>query len=587
MKKLNQQLTFNRHFWQSFWRLLKPYWQSEEKKQAYTLLFLNLFLTLGTVEGTVWLSYLNKNFFNALQNFNKLLIWQNFLLMIVIITLIFLAYGFAFYVNGLLSLRWRQWLTKTTLHNWLVNKNYYRFQFLDNKMDNPDQRISQDMEQFAELTLTIAFQFLQSLLLFVSFGSILWRIANHFTFSIGHWVISIPGYLFWAACLLGGLGVWLTNLMGKKLIRYNYDQQRFNADFRFSLIKFKESRDEIALQGGEQSESKQFNQLFQKIYNNFLNIIQIRKRLTFLSFGFSLASFPLATLSALPLFLSKKIQLGGLMQISNGFSSVVSSFTGLMQVYASLADWNSVIVRLTELNAAIEHASASSPSELMIQKNNRQDHITLNNLNLFLPDGQLLIGPLNFSLDLTENYLIKGCSGIGKSSLLRTLAGIWPFAKGSIYFPKDKTTFFLSQKAFFPLGTLKDSLIYPNHPNQISLTDCELKKLMQRFGLTKFQSELNEVKPWQQICSPGEQQLMALIRVVINKPDILFLDEATSALDSTSQANAYQNLRRLLPNSSLISIGHRADLEQFHSKILVFTRNEQSNVVTTLPLEAV
>ncbi len=578
MKKTNLHLTFNRHFWLSFWRLLKPYWQSEEKKLAYTLLFLDIFFVMLAVEGNVWLSYCNKNLFNALQNFNKPLMWHNLLLMAIVITLMFLSLGFAFYVNGLLALRWRQWLTKNTLRNWLANKNYYRFQFLTEKVENPDQRISEDLDKFTDLTLDITFQVLQSLVLFVSFSILLWRIGGHFSIPVGHLLIPIPGYLFWAACLYGGLGLWLTNRVGKKLAGFNYDQQRYNADFRFSLIKFRESREEVALQGGEQSENSQFNALFKKIYHNFINIIQVKKRITFLSFSFGYASIPLATLCALPLFLSKKIQFGGLMQISSGFSSVAASFTTLMRVYAELADWNSVIVRLTELNKAIEQAHELLPTQLDIQKSNLSQHITLKNLNLYLPSGQKLLNSINLSLDLNENYLIKGRSGIGKSSLIRALAGIWPFAEGSINFPKDKTSFFLSQKIFFPLGTLKDSLLYPNQP---SMTDDELKELLGRFGLTKFQSELNEIKPWQQICSPGEQQLMALIRVVINKPDILFLDEATSALDAASQINAYQNLRLLLPHTSLISIGHRADLEQFHSKILLFTQSEQSSIVTS------
>jgi vitamin B12/bleomycin/antimicrobial peptide transport system ATP-binding/permease protein len=586
MKKSNQHFTFNRHFWRSFWRLLKPYWQSEEKKRAYTLLFLTGFFTMIAVEGNVWFSYCNKNFFNALQNFNKPLIWQNLLLMAIAITLIFLAFGFAFYVNGLLALRWRQWLTKNALHNWLAHKNYYRFPFLTEKVDNPDQRISEDMDQFTQLTLGITFQVLQSLFLFVSFGTILWRIGGHFSIPLGHFIIPIPGYLFWAACLFGGLGVWLTNRVGKKLVGFSYDQQRYNADFRFSLIKFRESREEVALQRGEQSENSQFNALFKKIYHNFIDIIQVKKRLTFVSMGFDLTSIPLAVLCGIPLFLSKKIQFGGLMQIANGFSSVVSSFTTLMRVYTSLADWNSVIIRLTELNKAIEQAHELLPTQLSIQKNNLSPHITLNNLSLFLPDGQRLLDPINLSLDLSENFLIKGSSGIGKSSLIRTLAGVWPFAKGTIYFPKNKKTFFLSQKTFFPLGTLKDSLIYPNSI-QDSVTDEELKDLLRRFGLGKFQHELDEIKPWQQICSPGEQQLMALIRVVLNKPDILFLDEATSALDAASQTNAYQNLRLRLPNTSLISIGHRADLEQFHSKILLFTKNEPIRIVDTVVLEVV
>lgn len=580
MKKFDRHLTFNKQFWISFWRLLKPYWQSEEKKLAYILLFLNIFFTFVAVEGNVGITYCTKNVLNALQHFNKSLIWQNLLLMVGVITMMFLAYGFAFYVNGLLALRWRQWLTKNTLRQWLINKNYYRFQFLAKKIDNPDQRISEDINQFTQLTLDITFQILQSLTLFVSFGIVLWQIGS-LTIPLGHLVISIPGYLFWAACLFGGLGMWLTNRIGKKLIGFNYHQQRYNANFRFALIKFRESRDEIALQRGEQSEATQFHDLFKKIYHNFIDIIQLKKRLAFISNGFNLASIPIATLIAIPLFLSKKIQFGGLTQISMGFNSVVGSFTTLMQVYTLLTDWNSIIVRLTEMNTAIEQASTASPNKLIIQKNKRHDSITLSNLNLFLPDGQLLLGPINLSLNLTENYLIKGGSGIGKSSLLRTLAGIWPFAEGSIDFPKDKNTFFLSQKTFFSLGTLKETLIYPL---QQTVTDDELKALLRRFGLAKFQAELNEIKPWQQICSPGEQQLIALIRVVLNKPDILFLDEATSALDDASQIKAYQNLCLLLPHTCLISIGHRAGLEQFHSKILLFT--PKSSVVTLLPIES-
>lgn len=583
MEKSNQQLLFNKRFWLSLWVLLKPYWQSEEKKMAYLLLFLNLFFVLGAAEGNVWLSYCNKNFFNALQNFNKPLVWQSFCLMIFVIIVMFLAYGFAFYFNNLLALRWRRWLTKNTLNHWLANKNYYRFQFLDKKVDNPDQRINEDMDQFTEMTINLTIQVFQSVALFVSFGVILWRIADHFTIPIGHFIIQIPGYLFWVACLFGGLGIALTNRMGRKLISYNYDQQRFNADFRFALIKFRESRDEVALQCGEQSENRQFNQLFQKIYNNFLNIIRVKKRLTFLSFGFSLASFPIASLCAIPLFLSKKIQLGGLMQITSGFSNVVSSFTMLMQAYSSLATWNSIIVRLTELNKAIEQAHHSLPTQLILRENNL-NHITLKNLNLFLPDGKKLLDSINLTLDLNHSFLIKGPSGVGKTSLMRTLAGVWPFVEGEIDFPKDKKTFFLSQKTFFPLGTLKESLLYPS---QHSVTDDELKELLQQFGLAKFLSELNEIKPWQQICSQGEQQLMALIRAVINKPDILFLDEATSALDATSQINAYQQLRLLLPNTSLISIAHRTGLDQFHSKILFFTRETNSNTIAAVPIEVV
>lgn len=582
MKTLDQHLNFDKPFWISFWRLLKPYWQSEEKKLAYTLLFLNVIFILVAVGGNVGISYCTKNLFNALQHFNKPLVGQNLLLMTAVITVMFLAFGFSFYVNGLLALRWRQWLTKNILSNWLVNKNYYRFQFLAKKLDNPDQRISEDIEQFTEQTLGIFFQILQSLTLFVSFGIILWQMGS-LTIPLGHFVVSIPGYLFLAACLFGGLGIWLTHRMGKKLISYNYHQQRYNANFRFALIKFRESSDEIALQQGESAQSNQFNGLFNKIYHNFMDIIQLRKRLGFISNGFTLASVPVSTLIAIPLFLSKKIQFGGLTQISMGFGSVVGSFTTLMQVYVSLADWNSIIVRLTEMNTAIEQASASLPSKLRVQKDNVQDKIIISEIKLFLPDGKLLVGPLNLSLDLTENYLIKGRSGRGKTSLLRTLAGIWPFAEGSICFPKDKHTFFLSQKTFFSLGTLKENLLYPT---QHLLSDDELKQLLNVFGLAKFQDQLNEIKPWQQICSPGEQQLMALIRAVLNKPNILFLDEATSALDDTAQMHAYQTLRLLLPQTCLISIGHRAGLEQFHSKILLFTQKATSSDVTLFSIKS-
>ncbi len=235
-----------------------------------------------------------------------------------------------------------------------------------------------------QVTLELTFQILQSLTLFVSFGIVLWQMGS-LTIPLGHLLIPIAGYLFWAACLFGGLGIWLTHRIGKKLINYNYHQQRYNTNFRFALIKFRESSDEIALQQGESAESNQFNNLFKKIYYNFIHIIQLRKRLTFISNGFNFASIPVATLIAIPLFLSKKIQFGGLTQISVGFGSVVGSFMTLMQVYTSLTDWNSIIVHLTGMNTAIKQASTALPSKLQIQKDNLQDQITLNQVNLFLP----------------------------------------------------------------------------------------------------------------------------------------------------------------------------------------------------------
>lgn len=331
-------LKFDKQFFGDFWQLLKPYWISEEKWSAFSLLVLNIFCTVVGVRATVAFNTFNKDFFDALQNFNKTALTTALLHFVIIVTVLILSYGYAFYFNGVLSIRWRRWLTKNFLNKWLNDHTHYQRQ-LHNNVDNPDQRISEDIESFPQTTLTIIFLIFNSLLSLASFGYILWHMSGDLPITLGTFHIEIHGYLFWGALSCGIVSTLITAWIGKKLASLDYQQQYFNADFRFALVRLRESSEQIAMYRGEAFENNRFAHLFNKIFNNFLNITTLKKRLRFFTSGYNAAAYLLGIFMAIPLYLQKKVQLGGMMAISGAFSSVIGAFSMLIDAFSSFAEW--------------------------------------------------------------------------------------------------------------------------------------------------------------------------------------------------------------------------------------------------------
>lgn len=559
---------FDRKFFGDFWRLLKPYWASEEKWIAIALLVSMIACIIIQVRANVEINQFFKDFFDAVQNFNVPVLIHSSIKFLILVTIAILAFGLTVYFGGLLTIRWRRWLTKNFMAHWLSHHNIYAMQVLHKNVDNPDQRISEDLESFPATSLSIFSNLLNSILTLGAFGYILWNLSGTLRIPIGatHHIL-IPGYMCFVTLIYAIVGTLLTVKIGKRLPGLNYQQQYFNADFRFGLVRVRESSEQIAFYRGEHVEDIKLKNLFTRIYDNYINIIKVQRNLTFFQNGYQLFSYLLSYLIGIPLYFAKKVQMGGIIQISIAFRYVLDAFSVFINSFIDIANWRAIIFRLTEFKEHINEARRSwiaTPIDLHYSPN---ANLTVENLNLTLPNGTPLLNNLQLEVVPGDKLLITGPTGAGKSTLLRALAGIWPYGTGQILIPQQNVkTLFLPQKPYLPLGSLRDALAYPLPASSASEEECTA--VLKLCGLEKFQSSLNTVHHWAHELSLGEQQLIAFARIFIQKPMWIFFDESTSALDEPTETKMYEILNQQLPFATVISVGHRTSLQQFHSRIL-------------------
>jgi len=558
-----ENLKFDRQFFRDLKALLKPYWRSEEKWKAYGLLALIISCIVIQNFTSLALTQFYQNFFDALSNLNKSVIGGLILNFILLVVILIIVVGYNIYFTGILSIRWRRWLTKHYLSTWLANHTFYRMQVLHKNVDNPDQRISEDLDAFASSTLSLFTSLLDSILSLIIFGLLLWKISGSIQIPLWHHqVITVPGYLLWVALICAIIGTVFTRLIGRPLPGLNYRQQQYNANFRFGLARLRETSEQVALYRGTDLEKKQLGKTFSNVVDNFLRLIKIQKYLMFFQFGYNSTAYFIGLMSGLPLLFAKKIQIGGLIQISQAYGQVISALSILVTAFAGIATWRAVIYRLTEFNQHMNEV-AHLAKEASIQYQTQDDNqLTVNKLDLLLPNQQVLLKDLRLKIDAGDSLLITGPSGVGKSTLLRALAGIWPHGRGQINLPHNAHLMFLPQKPYLPIGTLRNALVYPD--DTANITDEKIQETLNLCGLTKLANELNIENNWAQEFSLGEQQLIGFTRVFLQKPDWIFLDEATSALDENNESKMYQLLHEKLPKATIISVGHRSSLNNFH-----------------------
>jgi len=558
-------LRFNRQFFIDFWRLCKPFWISKEKNTALVMLALNIVCILVGVWTTIGINHFNKTFYDALGNFDKAAILSALAHFTVLLSILILSFGYSTYFTMQIGIRWQRWLTQRYQHQWLENHTHYHMQIINKNIDNPDQRISDDLQLLTLYTLNIFFNVFQSLLTLGSFGVILWGLSGRMEIPIGSMRWVIPGYLCWSALIFAALGTYLMSKIGRKLSFLNYQQQKFSADFRFSLVRLREASEQIAMSQGEAVEKEKLSDLFRRIYTNYLSIIGLQKNLVFFSNGYNNIAAIIGILFSMPLYLAKKIQLGGLMQISGAFGAVISAFSVFINSFYQLTEWRAVIHRLTEFNNAMDSLQNKPQKSIFIEKKEIAD-IIIQDLNLTRPDGSPLLSSMNLVLKRGDSVLLSGPSGIGKSTLLRALAGVWVYGSGNIQLPTLANIVFIPQKPYLPLGTLKEALLYPNHG---FVDDETLQDILKKCLLDKFLDDLNTVNHWSHILSLGEQQRLAFGRIFLNLPDIICLDESTSALDEEKESFLYANMKHALPHATIISVSHHPNLKRFHEKIVV------------------
>jgi len=567
MKKANSGSGATKFSFSSLWRMLGPYWWSEEKWLGRGLFGIIVSLNLGLVYLSVLFNQWNRLFYDSLQN-KDYPAFKTQLLRFTVLALIYIAVAvYRLYLHQMLEMRWRRWLTEHYLKKWMTRQVYYRMEVQRNGTDNPDQRIAEDLRLFTNGALSLSLGLLSSVVTLASFVGILWSLSGDLSFSFLGREIFIPSYMVWVALVYSFLGSYLAHWVGKALIGLNFRQQRYEADFRFGLVRVRENAEGIALYRGESSEQENLNAHFFHILQNWWEIMKRQKRLTWFTASYSQLAIIFPILVAAPRFFSGAIQLGGLMQIASAFGHVQGALSWFIDNYRPFAEWKASVDRLSGFHEAISNAQEKEEMRKGIQVTREgSPELALQNLHLGLPDGRLLFNGLTATIAPGARLLIRGPSGAGKSTLFRAIAGIWPFGSGTIKVPRDPKRLFLPQKPYLPIGTLRQAVSYPEKAGTFS--DSEIVETLKLCRLEGFTERLDQVAHWEQVMSPGEQQRLAFARALLYKPAWLFLDEATASLDHATQDTLYSLIKSRLPNTSMVSIAHREDVRGFHRQVL-------------------
>lgn len=551
------------------WGLARPYFVSEEKTRAWGLLAAIVLLNLGAVYMLVQINEWNRVFYDALQNKQSAVFWQQLwrFLWLALVYIVIAVYKF--YLTQLLQLNWRRWLTDHMLQRWLAQQAFYRLELGrygqdaagSQVPDNPDQRIQEDLSLFTSYSVTLVMGAFNALVTFVSFVGILWGLSAAMDVSLpqllGGGVLQIPGFMVWMAVLYCLVGSAITFFIGKPQVGLNKRQQLLEANFRHHMIRVREHAEAIALDGGERVEGRQLSLRFSDALANYLQLLKQQKRLVWFTNFFGQVAVVFPFLIAAPRFFSGAIQLGQLMQIATAFNQVQDALSWIVNNYPDIAAWRATTERLASFDHSLQAQARQGGVQL-------QDANALHAqvLDVCLPQGRPLLKQADLRVEPGDSVLVSGPSGGGKSTLLRSLAGIWPYAQGQVARPQD--AMFVPQRPYLPEGSLRAALAYPEAVQRY--TDAQLQQALRDAELPDLATQLDRQAAWNAVLSGGEQQRLALARVFLKQPAWVWVDEGTSALDGPTEALLYQRLRALVAarGGALVSVAHRDSVRAFH-----------------------
>jgi len=560
-------------FWRDLWALIHPYWTSEDKSKAWALLLGVVGLTLAIVYMEVQFNLWNNAFYNSLQNKDQAAFFKLMGKFGVLAAIYIVLNIYSVYVNQWLQIRWRRWLTDRYMREWLHQRTYYRMQLTGNGTDNPDQRIAEDLKLFVEHTLDLVLGGLNAVVTLFAFLAILWGLSGALEFTWNGETYELYGYMVWVALAYALVGTWLTHKVGKRLIPLQYDQQRYEADFRYNLVRFRENMEGVALYRGEQGELAGFRSRFAQVADNWWAIMKRVKLLNTFRYSYNQAAIVFPFLVTAPRYFSGKFTLGDLTQTASAFGQVQGSLSWFINVYLLFANWKATVDRLTGFHRSVVQAQADQASQPGVATvAGTGDSLTLEHVDLLLPTGRALLRDASIEFRPGSRVLVRGASGSGKSTLFRAIAGIWPFGQGQVRLPHEFRALFLPQRPYFPLGSLRAALAYPGLSD--SFPDSEIKAALADVGLAELGERLDEEANWSMQLSGGEQQRVAFARALLQQPQWLFLDEATSALDEDAHAHLHDLLARRLTSTTIVSIAHRPGVAQFHDRTIELTLDQ-------------
>jgi putative ATP-binding cassette transporter len=568
-----------RSFMGKLWVLTRPYWYADEPQRiafrgfafsvrecwiARALLALSIALSILIVYFSKLINSWNARFFNALQDRNADVFWHELGYWVVLVALFIVAIVYRVWIMQLLQIRWRRWLSQVYFRDWMADRTYYHMELTRRGVGNPEQRIEQDCNSFTSQTLSIALGLLLQIMTLVTFAAVLWQLSGGFVLPI-FGGLTIPGYMMWAAVAYAVVGSWATYVIGRPLVRINFALERYNADFRYRMVRIRENAESIALYHGEPAEERRVRGAFTRIFATWWAYMKYNKRLTWLTSFYGQAAVIFPYIVAAPQYFAGQIGLGTLTQTADAFGQVQGALSWFVDTYTQLAAWKATIDRLTTFGEAMVTAKHSAARTGIVMRPQPKSELQLEGVDLDLPDGKPLLRGINLDVRRGETVVLRGPSGSGKTTLFRALAGLWPFGRGHIATPAaDARVLFLPQKPYMPIGTLKDALCYPDASDPVPEEAC--RDALEACGLWHLSPRLDETANWSLVLSGGEQQRLGFARALIYRPDWLFLDEATSALDEPAERHMYEVLHQRLPLATVISIAHREAVAAFHDR---------------------
>jgi putative ATP-binding cassette transporter len=565
---------------QARWWPLPPY-QALERRIAIAMIVTLVLINQAEVAINLRLSFFGRDLFNAIQNKDEAAFWYQFFFVLLPWALIYITiFVTEFVMKSMLVIRWRRWLTEHFSTRWLDRHTHYRMSLVGSQADNPDQRISEDVNRFIDGgtdsfggvtglgVYTYTIEVIATLSSLVTFAVLLWDLSAQFT--LPGTQIHVPGMLLWAAVIYAGFGTIITHWIGRPLIGLFFEKQKVEANFRFSLARLREYSEQVALLAGERAEQGSLRQRFGAIIANYMQLIRLRKWLTaFINF-YSLISPYIPYIIAAPFYFAGQIQLGIMTQTASAFRSVDGALNFFVNYYSSLASFKAVVDRLTSFNASIERANAlAGTGPARIAEAAAATPVALEQLGIALPDGRRIVEAQQLSLSAGESVLLAGPSGSGKSTFFRAISGIWPFGEGRIRIPDRADVMVVPQKPYIPIGSLRAAISYPAAPG--AYTDEDIRRALEDACLGPLADQLDREEIWSQRLSGGEQQRIAIARALLKKPDWLFMDESTSALDEKLEGELYRMMTQRLPTTTIVTIGHRSTLTAYHRRRLDMT----------------
>jgi putative ATP-binding cassette transporter len=548
---------------------LSPFGVTERNLAVAMVVFL-VVINQAQVGMQVRLSFFSRDWFNAIQNKDQAAFWSQLFTVFTPWAFIYIASAILeFVVASTLIIRWRRWLTDDYVSRWLDRHTHYRISLEGSVADNPDQRISEDVNRFINGgqegygIYTFSILLISNLSSLVSFAILLWELSANFT--LPYTTVAVPGFLFWVALIYAGIGTLVTHLIGRSLVRLSFARQRYEADFRFSLARLREYAEQVALLSGESAEKGSLKARFNAIINNYFQIVTVRKNLIGFTASYGQISPIIPYIVAAPFYFAGKITLGVMTQTARAFGSVNEALTFFVTYYVSLADFKAVLDRLISFDTSIENALAPSElTRLVGAASDAAKDIDLEALTLRLPDGRIIVKDATLRFAAQQPTLLTGPSGSGKSTLFRAISGIWPLGEGSVTVPANAKVLLLPQKPYIPIGSLLAAVTYPAAPADFN--EADVRAALLAANLPDLVGQLHIDDNWGQRLSGGEQQRLAIARALLAKPDWLFLDEATTAMDEALEGRIYEVLFKQLHSTTIVSIGHRSTLTTIHKR---------------------